>query len=355
MKIAFTKWLAATLPLLYVINSSAKELPAVSSFQATDSLTTRMKTDSLSVRHDTDSTAKVKWLSGSFYTEANYGYNFFGKNRDIYDFPHAVLDLDIRLGRGWSFSTEQEFEYLNDDGEWPTHFSPMYCCNWAYFEKEFSPKLRVRAGVLNVPVGLTSAYYGTGLTVYDPPSEDRVLPMKWHETGLAVTGELGKLEYYVALMRHVAWLDTNPHDNENTGAAFRLNYRPDDALRLGVSGFTGKGAPLEDNFGGGHPWCNYAAFDFDYDHSRWLSSGGMVYQSADRDLAIGAELGFRVTPWLIPFARFDMVTCPNRTDYHETTAGLNVIPLKNMTLKAQYSQDGGNVRMDLSVNYTVEF
>ena len=314
MKIAFTKWLAATLPLLYVINSSAKELPAVSSFQATDSLTTRMKTDSLSVRHDTDSTAKVKWLSGSFYTEANYGYNFFGKNRDIYDFPHAVLDLDIRLGRGWSFSTEQEFEYLNDDGEWPTHFSQMYCCNWAYFEKEFSPKLRVRAGVLNVPVGLTSAYYGTGLTVYDPPSEDRVLPMKWHETGLAVTGELGKLEYYVALMRHVAWLDTNPHDNENTGAAFRLNYRPDDALRL-----------------------------------------GMVYQSADRDLAIGAELGFRVTPWLIPFARFDMVTCPNRTDYHETTAGLNVIPLKNMTLKAQYSQDGGNVRMDLSVNYTVEF
>ena len=219
MKIAFTKWLAATLPLLYVINSSAKELPAVSSFQATDSLTTRMKTDSLSVRHDTDSTAKVKWLSGSFYTEANYGYNFFGKNRDIYDFPHAVLDLDIRLGRGWSFSTEQEFEYLNDDGEWPTHFSQMYCCNWAYFEKEFSPKLRVRAGVLNVPVGLTSAYYGTGLTVYDPPSEDRVLPMKWHETGLAVTGELGKLEYYVALMRHVAWLDTNPQTTRCASAS----------------------------------------------------------------------------------------------------------------------------------------
>ena len=348
MEKAFTKWLAATLPLLCAINSTAQDILA-------GLPTVCQTTDSLDTLPTPGQTTKEKWLSGSFYTEANYGHNFFGANRDIYDFPHAVLDLDIRLGRGWSFTTEQEIEYLEDKGEWPTHFSQMYCCNWAYFEKEFSPGLRLRAGVLNVPVGLTSAYYGSGLTVYDPPSEDRVLPMKWHETGVALTGDLGKWEYYVAVMRHVAWLDTNPHDDENTGAAFRLNYRPNDALRLGMSGFSGKGAPLEDGFGSGHPWCNYAAFDFDYDRPRWLASGGVVYQSADRDLAVGAEIGFRATQWLIPFVRFDMVTCAHRTDYHETIAGINVMPLKNMTLKAQYSQDGGNVRMDMSINYTVEF
>jgi hypothetical protein len=38
-----------------------------------------------------------KWVDGNFYTEANYGYNFFGDKRDTYDFPHAVVDLNIGL------------------------------------------------------------------------------------------------------------------------------------------------------------------------------------------------------------------------------------------------------------------
>lgn len=37
-----------------------------------------------------------KWVDGNFYTEANYGYNFFGDKRNTYDFPHAVVDLNIQ-------------------------------------------------------------------------------------------------------------------------------------------------------------------------------------------------------------------------------------------------------------------
>jgi len=45
-----------------------------------------------------------KWIDGNFYTEANYGYNFFGDKRNTYDFPHAVVDLNIHLGKGWHLS-----------------------------------------------------------------------------------------------------------------------------------------------------------------------------------------------------------------------------------------------------------
>ena len=58
-----------------------------------------------------------KWVDGNFYTEANYGYNFFGDKRDTYDFPHAVVDLNIHLGKGWHLSTEQEFDYLTENGD----------------------------------------------------------------------------------------------------------------------------------------------------------------------------------------------------------------------------------------------
>ena len=356
MKKAFTKWLAATLPLLYVINSPAQEQDSLDIRQEPNLTAALQKPDTAALLQKPDTAATRKWLSGTFYTEVNYGYNFFGDKRHIYDFPHFVLDVNIDFGRGWLFTTEQEFERLTDNGEWPKHFSQMYSCNWAYLQKEFTPGLRLRAGILNIPVGLTSAFYGSGLTVYDPPSEGRVLPMKWHETAIALTGELGKWEYWLGYLAHI---DVNPRDNENLGVAARINFRPNDALRLGVSGFVGRGGSLsmlsKNGFGEGHTWCNYADFDFDYDHGRWLSSGEIVYQSEDTDLAVGAELGFRATPWLTPFVRFDMVTCPHRTDYHETTIGINAMPINNVTVKLQASQDAGKVRMDASVNYTVDF
>lgn len=303
-----------------------------------------------------DSTKTAKWIDGSFYTEANYGYNFFGENRNIYDFPHIVVDLNIHFGKGWHLRTEQEFEYLSENGDWPKHFSQEYSCNWAYVEKEFMPQLRVLVGNLNIPVGLTSSFYGTGLTVYDPLSESRVLPMKWHETAIALTGNIGQWEYWLGYLAHI---NLNMKDNEDMGFAARVNWRPNDAFRMGVAGFVGRGAShsklTEDGFGVGRARCNYVDIDYDYDKDGWITSAQVVYQSENEDVAIGAEVGYRVTKWLMPFVRYDWVVLKQESDYNVTTLGVNVEPLPRFVLKGQVAQEGCHTRMDLSATYTLEF
>lgn len=297
-----------------------------------------------------------KWIDGNFYTEANYGYNFFGDQRNTYDFPHVVIDLNIHLGKGWHLSTEQEFEYLTENGDWPKHFSDEYSVNWAYVRKDFSPKLSILAGILNIPVGLTSSYYGTGLTVYDPLSENRVLPMKWHETAVAVTGKLGKFEYWLGYLSH---LDSDMEDYENHGGAARLDWHPNDAFRLGVAGFMGRGEFLDGGSGeegsSGERWCNYADIDYNYDKGKWISSGQVVYQSATNNVAVGAELGYRLTDWLLPFVRYDLLTIAHEKNYRVTTVGLNASPLKGVGIKLELSQDRSNVRFDSSLSYSLAF
>lgn len=292
-----------------------------------------------------------KWVDGNFYTEANYGYNFFGDKRDTYDFPHAVVDLNIHLGKGWHLSTEQEFEYLTENGDWPKHFSDEYSVNWAYVKKDFSPKLSVMAGILNIPLGLISSYYNTGLTVYDPLSENRVLPMKWHETAIAVTGKMGKISYWLGYLCH---LDGDVKDYENHGGAARIDWYPNNALRLGVSGFIGEGEFLGDE-SGAEKWCDYADIDYNYDHGKWISSGEVVYQSESNNISIGAEVGYRVTNWLLPFARYDLLTIAHEKNYKVSTVGLNAGPFHGVGIKLQLSQEGGNTRFDSSLAYSLSF
>ena len=293
-----------------------------------------------------------KWIDGIFYTEANYGYNFFGKNRDTYDFPHVVVDLNMHLGKGWHLSTEQEFEYLQEDGDWPKHFSDEYSVNWAYVRKDFTPKISVLAGILNIPVGLTSSYYGTGLTVYDPLSENRVLPMKWHEVAIAVTGELGKFEYWLGYLTHLAYC---VKDYKNHGAAARLDWRPNSALRLGVAGFVGRGEFTTEEDSPKDAWCNYADIDYNYDKGKWISSGQVVYQSQSGNVAVGVELGYRLTDWLTPFVRYDLLTIAHEDNYRVTTIGVNADLLHGVGVKLQLSQEGGNTRFDSSLTYSLSF
>ena len=295
-----------------------------------------------------------KWFDGNFYTEVNYGSNFFGNNRNIYDFPHAVLELNIHLGRGWSLRTEQEFEYLSDSGDWPTHFSDMYSCNWAYVEKEFSTEALVLAGVLNIPVGLVSSSYGSGLTIYDPLSEGRVIPLKWHETAIAFTGCIRSWEYWIGLLAHI---DTFTPDEENIGLAGRINWRPNDNVRIGVSGFVGKGLShgIMVQNESEKTWYNISSIDYDYDRERWISSGSVIYRSEDHDVALGAELGYRATKWIIPFVGFDMVTSSHLQEYEVLTLGVNVMPIKGFTIKTQLEKNRDLWRMDMSLGYTVDF
>ena len=89
---------------------------------------------------------KQSWIEGAFYTEANYGYNFFGEDRHTIDFPHVILDLTLHLGKGWHFSTEQDVEYLQECGLKPQSFRDMHSCNWAYLQKDLVPEAQLLIG-----------------------------------------------------------------------------------------------------------------------------------------------------------------------------------------------------------------
>lgn len=299
---------------------------------------------------------KQSWIEGAFYTEANYGYNFFGEDRHTIDFPHVILDLTLHLGKGWHFSTEQDVEYLQECGLKPQSFRDMHSCNWAYLQKDFVPEAQLLIGILKVPVGLTSSFRGTGLTVYDPLAEGCVLPMKWHETGVALTGQHGKWDYWLGYLAH---LGGNLHSSHSLGVAARIDYQPVDGISLGVSGFHGKGAEhsklTSDGMVEHGQRATYLSADIVCDRGRWIASAQYVYLSVHDDIALGAEVGYRLTDKITPFVRYDWLSTPHNADYKVATAGVNAELLKNLVVKAQVAQERSMTRIDTSVSYYIEF
>ena len=74
-------------------------------------------------------------LSGSVYTEVNYGHKYYGEERDKWDFPHIVISADLNLGKGWSISGEFEYERFYEDGAWGNDFDSNYATNKIYVNK----------------------------------------------------------------------------------------------------------------------------------------------------------------------------------------------------------------------------
>lgn len=299
---------------------------------------------------------KQRRVEGVFYTEANYGYNFFGEDRHIFDFPHLVLDLTVHLGKGWHFSTEQDIEYIQECGWRPQNIGEMHSCNWAYLQKDFAPEAQLLVGILNIPVGLTSSFRGTGLTVYDPLSEACLVPMKWHEPGIAFAGVHGRWDYWVGYLAH---LGTNLHRSHSMGVAARVDYEPLDGVSLGLAGFVGKGAThsklTSDGMVEHGQKATYVSGDVICDRGPWITSAQCVYLSVHDDIAVGAEVGYRLTDRVTPFVRYDWLSTSHDDDYRVATAGINVEPVKNLVFKAQIAQEKSMTRLDTSISYTLEF
>lgn len=67
------------------------------------------------------------------------------------------------------------------------------------------------------------------------------------------------------------------------------------------------------------------------------------------------EVGYRVTNWLLPFARYDLLTIAHEKNYKVSTVGLNAGPFHGVGIKLQLSQEGGNTRFDSSLSYSLSF
>lgn len=222
-------------------------------------------------------------LSVGGYGEAVYSRNYFSDNvfrysrpqqyrkdpsHGRFDIPHAVIYLGYDFGRGWTMSSEIEFEHTGtgiseekeytEGGEWEKEVEKGGEVELEQFwlQKSFAPYLNVRAGHIVVPVGLTNAHHEplNYFTVYRPEGESTVLPCTWHDTGVSIWGNAGDFRYEAQL---IAGLDAFRFNRENWiqqgagspyefkvankyGFAARVDNYSIPGLRIGLSGYLGR-------------------------------------------------------------------------------------------------------------------
>ncbi|MEM7417276.1 MAG: hypothetical protein AAF389_17365 [Gemmatimonadota bacterium] len=124
-----------------------------------------------------------------------------------------------------------------------------------HLTRHFSPAFNVRLGEILVPVGLTNSYHVPTeyLGTMRPESESNIIPLTWHETGVAAFGVVRGVRYRVQV---VNGLDATGFSSRNwivegkqqkfessiatdLGFAARLEASPMTGLTVGVSGYRG--------------------------------------------------------------------------------------------------------------------
>lgn len=273
-------------------------------------------------------------LSIGGYGEAAYTRNFYSDNvyrytdpknykndpsHGRFDIPHAVIYISYDFGKGWTMSSEIEFEHTgsgsaiekeySEGGEWEQEVEKGGEVELEQFwiQKSFGAFLNVRAGHIVVPVGLTNAHHEplNYFTVYRPEGEATILPCTWHDTGISIWGRLGDFRYEVQML---AGLDAFMFDRENWiqggagspfefkvankyGFAARIDNYTLPGLRVGLSGYYGQamhnsyphefeGEDANGNkktYDGTKGRVAIGAIDFTFNRYNWIVRGNADY------------------------------------------------------------------------------
>lgn len=273
-------------------------------------------------------------LSIGGYGEAAYTRNFYSDNvyrytdpksykndpsHGRFDIPHAVIYISYDFGKGWTMSSEIEFEHTgsggaiekeySEGGEWEQEVEKGGELELEQFwiQKSFGSFLNVRAGHIVVPVGLTNAHHEplNYFTVYRPEGEATILPCTWHDTGISIWGRLGDFRYEVQML---AGLDAFMFDRENWiqggagspfefkvankyGFAARIDNYTLPGLRVGLSGYYGQamhnsyphefeGEDANGNkktYDGTKGRVAIGAIDFTFNRYNWIVRGNADY------------------------------------------------------------------------------
>ena len=256
------------------------------------------------------------------YGEIAYTRNFFSDHVSRYsqpeehkddpshgrfDIPHAVVYLGYDFGKGWTFSTEIEFEhggtgvaYEKEDeegGEWEqeTEKGGEVELEQFWIQKSFSRALNLRMGHIVVPVGLNNAHHEplNFFTVYRPEGENTIMPSTWHQTGASLWGYIGKFKYEAQFLAglnadhftNTGWVNkgnSSPMEFEianKYAVALRVDNYSIPGLRLGLSGYYGHsmGNSYPNNSKGVDATYSgkvvIGSFDFTYNAHNWLIRG----------------------------------------------------------------------------------
>lgn len=273
-------------------------------------------------------------LSIGGYGEAAYTRNFYSDNvyrytdpksykndpsHGRFDIPHAVIYISYDFGKGWTMSSEIEFEHTgsggaiekeySEGGEWEQEVEKGGEVELEQFwiQKSFGSFLNVRAGHIVVPVGLTNAHHEplNYFTVYRPEGEATILPCTWHDTGISIWGRLGDFRYEVQML---AGLDAFMFDRENWiqggagspfefkvankyGFAARIDNYTLPGVRVGLSGYYGQamhnsyphefeGEDANGNkktYDGTKGRVAIGAIDFTFNRYNWIVRGNADY------------------------------------------------------------------------------
>ena len=138
-------------------------------------------------------------FSRNFYSDNYLRYSEPDKYKGShgrFDLPHVVLYVGYDFGKGWSFSSEIEFEHggtesaveieTEEAGEYESEIERggEVALEQFYLQKVFLPQLKLRVGMQIVPVGATNTHHEPDqfFGVYRPEGENTIFPctcMKW--------------------------------------------------------------------------------------------------------------------------------------------------------------------------------
>ena len=382
-----------------------------------------------------------KFRFGSYgeilFQHMNYGPNRYldpngspASKRSYISLPRIVFAMDYKFRDDIILSSELEIEYggtgaameleYAEAGEYEMEIEKggEVMLEQLHITKRFNRAFSIRVGHMVVPIGLTNAHHEPifFMTSSRPEGEVAMLPSTWHETGIALLGNIYDFGYNVML---VNGLDPNGFSTANwvgsgkqgifetsvmtnPAVAGRLEYLGVKGLRLGASGYyAGRTAG---NSSKPHFMTEVkgrvkiVSGDAQYTGHGVITRGNIIYGTlsdsreiskintsfrkggfpatpvAKAAMTYAAELGydvfslFRFNKKLVPFARYEYYNTAE--DLEEGAAkqprykrdlvvfGLNYFPLPNLVVKLDYSHrriDAGNYNNEDMIGIAVAY
>ena len=355
------------------------------------------------------------------YGELLYQYYDYGPNQNLPNGsePDSRALMDLRrfnlsftsiFDEGLTFDVEIEFEHggtgsaleleYEEFGEYEFEVEKggEVQLEQLHLTKVFSPAFALQAGEILVPVGLTNTYHIPiqYLGTVRPESENELIPITWHEMGLAAFGRVGQLSYRLQAVNALNstgfssrnWITEGKQQKfegvkaTDLAVAGHLEYFGIPGLAIGVSGYRGDttgNRPKEDMEGVDAP-VTIGAAHASYRTAGLIARAGYLYgrlENADlvsqRNASLsrfiqsprtpvasaargwGVEVGYDVAPLfresptlrLIPFAHYEAYDPMHETDEgvfdvprfdnSVLTFGANVFLNPGVVVKADYA------------------
>jgi hypothetical protein len=254
-------------------------------------------------------------MSKNFYSDSYLRYTDPSSVKDQshgrVDLPHVVIFLGYDFGKGWSMSSEIEFEHggtesaveieTEEAGEYESEIERggEVALEQFWIQKSFMPQLNVRAGMMVVPVGQTNSHHMPTefFGVYRPEGENTIFPCTWHEVGISVWGKAGHWRYEAMLLPGLdserfgndSWIhygSASPYEFKianNVAVAARVDNTSVPGLRISASGYVGNSFrntlyPTNNSKNDGvHGTVTIGSVDFQYKGHGFLARGNFDY------------------------------------------------------------------------------